>query len=370
MNRIIACLQNEKRTYRENKNDVNIHNRKMLTIVLLVSAVSYTVLLCLSMIHHNYARLFPLYLISILYAGISLFFVRKFQETPVRLLCYGMNAAMILFCIYSSAFLTPQTACSRVLIFIMLFPVLIYDSSVYIDTAEILFSMIYLAVIAPFKMKDAFVDEVVNVASYSIMALILGHYIRWNSVNYFTVRRQQGLETQKDALTGLFRYQRLHKEMRERTIPPFALVAFHVEGLWDRRRWSGIEEAEAYLRRLGECFSEIQETERMIFYSYGGSEFLASAERNFQKGLFQSLVDVYRTVSELESATMKESEGITLYIGAAYWNGTLESTLGKVDRALNFAQCMGQNRIVIYDDMEGKIKECFTGRSDRKEIHS
>lgn len=354
--RIREYLRYEKELYEEHGTEVNVHNRKMLMTVLAVTLIGYLFLLILSVFSSNYSRISLVYFVSIVYYGLCLFFTLKFREMPVRLLNYGLMFVMVLFCMYSSAFITPHAVSVRILLYLLLFPMLFYDCSLYVDAAEVLLAVMYLGLVGVFKESQLVMDEIVNVCCYTLMALVLGHFIRWNSLRYFSISRAREEERWLDDRTGLFNYRRLAEDMKSRSNPPKAIAVIQIGGASRISRRYGEELAEAYFKRLGDCLQTLEQTDSLGCYC-GSMELTVVLEHNFEQGLFQRLAEIYEQIRALEPGSFPEAEGqLDVRIGASLWRWDFQTTMGYADRALSYSIEHKENHIVIYEDIEKRIQ--------------
>lgn len=346
-------LKDERVLVDENRKEVNQHNRKMLIALLSITSITYIGLLFLASVNEAYRQLYGLYVVSFLYSLIFLFFILKFKEMPVRVICYGTYATMVLFCAYSSAFLAPDAISARVLIFILMFPILFYDYSKYINAAVFVFAGVYLSTIFPFKEGQLQIDEFVNVVCYAMIGVVLGHVVRYTSLRYFALTHVEKRRYEINFSTGLPRYRRMAEKVESRQTPPLALAVISIEGMDTLYRKIGVEYADAYMKEIGNQFQEPHGIPNLSFYYYEGAELIAVAEDHLHTDLLQCLSEIYPILRNIrpEGPDGKQSP-LHFEIGAAYWTGDLLKTMKHAGKALDHAKKVGKNRIVIYEDMK------------------
>ena len=348
----------EKKVLSENREEVNKYNRQMLLIVLILLICCYGALLVLAFLSEEYAKMTFLYVSSIICAAACLFFVLRLQDMPVYVLCYGMYAIMVFFCIYSSAFLSPESASVYVLVFLLMFPMLFLDISWRINLAECIYSAVYIFIVIQYKASSILFEEIVNVICYTVIAIVLGLFMRTMHLGYLKIQREKQILERKDMLTGLPNHTQLREDLVKRGNPPMALVLLHIEDLLNLGEIYGLDFSDDFLKNLGSLLQSDLISESLTFYCYGERKLIAVAEHNPNESLFQSLATIHTTIRDLKMGGYNgEGKTITFSIGAAYWNSNTPQMIRNAKKAVRFAQVRGKNRIVIYEDVLEQIEE-------------
>lgn len=341
----------ERRVLTEQEEIIRERNRNMLRVLLLVVVLSFAGLTVIGLFEPNYQEFQVAYLGSMLYMGLCLFFLRRNPELPIMHMTYGIYSVMVLLCIYSSAFLSPQNLSTRVMLFMMVFPSLFLDGSPRMDGVSILLTLAYLGAVWFFKTGTVRLDEMVNVVSCSVLGMVVGHFLRRQALRSVQREGRQQMRKQRDAVLGIDNRRKMLSDVAHRGTPPQAVVVVDIQELHALCRSLGTSFAESELWLLGGGLQKEAALQGITLYGCNGQDLIGVAEPRSFIGMFQRMEPLCRA---LEQYVLYDAKGkvVPLHfgIGVAEWTGDLDETVRHADWAAQYAQRDGTGHIVLYEE--------------------
>lgn len=349
--------EQEKTAIRENKDDVEAANARMLRVILAIGVAAFTSLLGLSFVLKSYAPLrvpYAVLLISML--AIVLLSHLPAMRAPVVLWLYSTFIVYAADAMLCGIFVTPGYVGVLILACIFQLPVLTLDRSERIDLVTLLIAAAYLLLVVPHK--DAIIqqDEILNVFFFTAISLTSGGFLRRTRLNNFELERQSVLRETTDYLTGLGNRRQLfdylsEKEKPDCPAPITGMLMLDIDNFKLYNDSYGHIAGDECLRRLGACLQNLAQSYPARFFRYGGEEFLAASSEFSREEMYcfcEKIADEVRHMNIQNEAV--EKGRVTVSIGFTVEESPVsrkyEQMISRADSALYEAKRTGRDRVV------------------------
>lgn len=296
---------------------------------------------------------------------LSLFF-RKHDEAGVA--CYYLIASIyIAFGVLLSTSYPPGKA-TIIYIELLFFSVFFTDKTIRAWIYILLAGGVYILCIFLFKDPSIQFEEFYNAVCITILSLgvnwltsksrLQGYLAQTNYQitikNLETTKKALQTESTTDALTGLNNRRHLYEvftRIKNRTLQePSGMLIIDLDHFKDINDRYGHLEGDKALKNLGDIFQKIGKESPVVFYRYGGDEFVALVYGTPKKEGVAAIAD------KIEEATTKvDVEGerrLTVSIG---WTASsledtndMEAWLDHADRCVYKAKDKGRNQAISY----------------------
>lgn len=359
-NRLRSIRQRYNTLVDMNRDAVDSRNTSMLRLSLICGVIIFALTLLVSFFVPLYSYLTNTYIAVLLLFAALLALLKYVKKIPLLVMVYLVYTALILYSSITSAFISPTYVCVTILAFLFQFPILYVDKSFRINIATALSALLYLAVIYPYKDRVILVDEFINVLAFAILASFIGTYTRRAMLENFDLKRSLYLSAYTDQLTGIANRRKFFErladcEKADCEQPITALAMLDLDDFKSYNDTYGHQAGDECLRALGQCFQEYEAEYELVFYRYGGEEFVVASCIYSKEELFGICERLRVSVSEIVlSDAAAGARGITISIGVAALSdcanegaqrkyGTL---ISMADSALYAAKDAGKNQIV------------------------
>lgn len=347
-----------KRVFERNRADVIARNAVFMRIMLMAMLAIFCVSLAYSFVFSDLAYMKAVYIAAIaLCAGMLALLWAPAVRGSLSYL-YVVYAIGIAYCALTSALASPGYICVTILAVQFLFPTLFVDRDLRLNTAAILFGVIYLVVAVPNKTAALRTDEIVNVTAFTLIGVIIGSFVRHVQLDNINMKRKLERQADTDALTRLPNRRSFFKLLTQAEKPDCSnpILGFAMIDIDDFKQYNdtfGHQAGDEYLREIGECMRALQARHDVRFFRYGGEEFVA-VNRAYAWSDFVALCEELRqSVTRLTLRHAQDSAFCpSVSIGAARQEDVtsrrLESLLTNADLALYAAKAGGKNRVVCF----------------------
>lgn len=325
-------------------------NRKMLVMLQSSMIASYVGLLIFGLIKNGYSSFQALFAFMLVYMIICLVMLLKSPSMSVGILTYGVYIVTILLCLYAAAFVDPDHINSLAYICFLLFPILYIDSSVKLDVLNLVLAGIYLYNVLEYKVGKALMLEAINIVSFSLLGLVIGHFVRWRNLRGLSIMEKYEKSELQEALTGLPNHNCLLKDLASMPMSPQAVLSVEIAELSNPIQSFGLHFRDEQLQKLGRELLQAAEEQGIHLYCCGG-ELIGIVDPRMLEGLFQRLEPLHHI---LRSFVFHKKEGeagkLHFGIGASLCEGDVDMAFARAAAACSHAKKEGMSRIVIYEE--------------------
>lgn len=312
----------------------------------------------------GYMNLQWAYAVLIILAALLYLIIKLLPQINVFVMIYTVYSIAIAYCIFTSSFISPQYVSVTILAMLFQIPILYIDKSSRINLFLVLGAVIYLVCIAPFKESALYVDEIINVFSFSAIAIVVGEFSRKSRLETFKAKAELQYFAYFDAITNLSNrrkfFEDLHtiddSEEKRRMLSGMAMV--DIDFFKKYNDTYGHQAGDYCLREIADRFIALQSLHNIHFYRYGGEEFTVLFYESSPVQISQ-LAETIRM--EIEKAGLPHSASslgiVTVSLGYALCGCTggesAENYILKADKALYAAKAGGRNCMICYDEALG-----------------
>ena len=289
---------------------------------------------------------------------------------------YFVYSLAIGYSILSSAFILPNYICVFILSVLFQLPVLYVDKSWRINLFTVGCSAVYLICIWHFKNPAVRADELINVFSIGILAIIIGQVTRSTKLENYTTKEMLRKYAYNDTLTKLSNRRQLfedfalsEKEPMKRYIQGIAIL--DIDNFKTFNDLYGHQVGDSCLAKVANTLRYLEHKYPMHCYRYGGEEFLIT----FYEKDVETFLAICKTVNQAIQTLGIPHEGhkegvVTISIGLAMLEENTprkyEHLLTLADRALYHVKETGRNKVALYNDSFADIHLDHSSFRERK----
>lgn len=362
--KLSSHLAKEQRLLKDNEMEVKATNRKMLVVVFALAFGIYLTLLIVSLFVELYKELTVPYLIMAVLYGALLFIVTRkgFLIQPEYMLYFGY-ALFSLYCFYTNRFITQDYVSVMILTFLFIIQLLTLDRTFYINAFVLGVTALYLAFVIPYKNPVIATDDCINITTVAIASAFIGHYLRFTRLENIDLRRRSAVMSVTDELTGLSNRRKLFETLTELKSdasgnPCSAIAMIDVDIFKDYNDSCGHQAGDRCLYDMARCFEGIESEYGVMFYRYGGEEFIALFAEDGKTIPYDVCLHINQKVFGLKIPHINNPTGfVTLSIGLAAVDTTgvfeYQMYISHADKAVYEAKANGRNRTVVYSGQPG-----------------
>lgn len=335
----------------DNCKAIDEYNEKTLSTLLLIGWVLALLPLASVPFSNTKAGAIPAYLLAFL-AFFALFFLFKFPAIKKHTLIglYASFSVLFLFAIYLSVIHSPNMRATILLGGFGIMPLSFIDRRQRIRLFLSFWMVVHTALAFYLKHQYA-LDDTINCLCAAVLGYYLGKTMVQVRLESFEARRLLVIEKETDVLTGLFNRRKLFETLAhletENSEKPSGVFMLDIDHFKDFNDSYGHTAGDECLNQFGEVLTKFKQNFRLLFYRYGGEEFLAFAYGYNEKELF-SIAESLRIAVHSADITGRH---ITVSIGAAYCGENqienYESVIARADRAVYTAKREGRNRVYM-----------------------
>ncbi len=357
MRKIKAYFEREQYIWDHNGAEIKTLNNKMLCLLLWILFIGAGVLSIIVTLEESFHLLRVPYYTLFVCASVLLRIVtlKKISVATMPFL-YITHTMMFLFALYGACVVVPNTRSTLVIGFAFVFCVTMFDKMLRVNLTMVLLLVNYILFVTPMKTTDIAFADAITVIGLSVVAMVLGGYLRQLQLDNIELRRQSRVREATDALTGLLsRAQLLEIEAKQDMVGKIAAVMMmdidYFKGYNDTY---GHQQGDDCLRRVSALFLEIGHTHGISFFRYGGEEFLGIVwNREVDTfAICQALLQQVRALDIVhEGSPFKH---VTLSIGcslvAREYQKPFEKLIAQADQALYQSKDAGRNQAKLYQN--------------------
>lgn len=348
---------------KEHKDAISKRNNGLIRLILLTSAIIFAGSLVASMLFERIAASYmPLslaYCVLLLVIFIILWVIHQMPNAKSIGIVYITYAIGIVYCIYTSAFLTPNYTCVTILAVLFQFPVLYLDKTWRINLFIICSTGLYLLAIFPWKDNVIFVDEVINTIGFTTMALIIGSFTRKSLLENFLIKQKLEHNACVDYITNLYNRRKLFEDLelhqnKTGIKPVTGIVMIDIDFFKKYNDTYGHQAGDQCLRRIADCFSQFSIRYNLPFYRYGGEEFLGIFFGDDPDEFLQITEEIRRKIESMGIEHKGSHIGVvTVSVGVSVLESDTvnhyKAFITSADHALYKAKGEGRNKVVCYE---------------------
>jgi diguanylate cyclase (GGDEF)-like protein len=341
-----------------NRKDIDEYNRKMLFAGTLIG----TIIMILPTLAVPFSNTKDDVLSVYLLAGViflTMFFV--FNYTPLKK--YTQLGAYIFFsnffalAVYLSVFHSPDMRATIIIGAFCLIPLGLIDRPFRMNVFVVFWFLVHTVLAFIYKPEYAF-DDTINLLIFVILGCFFGDKMIWRLLKGYESQRLLTIEKETDVLTGFYNRRKLfdtftHLETSSIEKPSGVLMidTNHFKEFNDNY---GHVIGDKYLAQLGIELKKLSQSYKIVFYRYGGEEFVALIY-GYSKDEILSIAETLR--STIEDIKV-EGWSTTVSIGVAYCGDidvkNYEEVLIRADKASYNAKNTGRNKVCFN---ENKLNE-------------
>lgn len=364
LNRFIAYHKDMASLIRNNQDEIDESNQKLTFVMLTMGCICYLFFIGVSLLLQHYRPLLVPYVMELtILCFLSFLFPAIVNQVPSAFFIYIGYGTLIGFSIYTSAFVTPNYTSVVILLFLSQIPIITLDKSWRINLIVILYSVIYMVVVIPYKDPRLISDEIFNCLLTVSIALVLGEFLRRARLENFELKRQALLREKTDFITGLFNRSSLYDYLMElqQTTPEEALgiVMMDIDYFKKYNDTYGHQAGDVCIKKVGEILLQYSQRVHIQFFRYGGEEFVGIAKGYSSEELFQICDKIRNEVYQLRIPNhAMEGSFVTISIGISpvCQSADVADLLHKADETLYAAKASGRNRVMVYrEDLNRRI---------------
>lgn len=345
------CIKKE--LFQLNEDMIKNNNRSMLHATLMVCAVTYSLLICMSFFVSEYMHFRLLYVCALAYALFSLF-IHQFIKNSKAIIfeVYIWFGIFFIYAFYASFISSPNYISVIALVCQITLPAIIMDYTYRVSLVVICFDIIYCIGASYYKSADLVVDEIINITAFTIVGIFIGYYMQKSKMENFEHRRLSLQREHIDFLTGLYNRKKLFTDMQDESdnnhiTAFFMLDVDHFKAYNDNY---GHPEGDACLRKLGACMLDYARTQKMRIYRFGGEEFACLIYNDNIHSNEQIANDLKQAVFDLHIPhVIEENLYVSISIGVCKIDKDkqFDKAIKSADDALYEAKRRGRNQVVL-----------------------
>lgn len=356
INKIKESLKIEERLFENNKIAINEDVGKFLKTILPICILLFSSIFLLSIYTKPDIEFFILYASGAFLSLIFYFTILESKNYTLRIIVLYLYITFIftLFT-YIGAIANTDSHATSIVVFLCIFSFFILDKSHRVNSALIMYYLLFCLATFSVKPLGLAIEDVVNTTTFTIIGAILGRNYRRTKLIGFDTEREAKENQHMDFLTKLpnrrLLYLNIVENERSTTDPKitgvFMLDIDHFKIYNDSK---GHIEGDICLQKISKLFNKIAKEYQVDIYRYGGEEFVG-----FYYGLDEEKFSniVYQIAEEVRnlkiSFTEIERKIITVSIGYTFKTVDSELTTNQLidisDKALYEAKNSGRDNV-------------------------
>ncbi|WP_050638153.1 GGDEF domain-containing protein [Candidatus Stoquefichus sp. SB1] len=361
----------EKAMLKDNAQEIEKLNQRMLYRTLLVAVMCFIVLFTLSLFVESYKDYHEIYIVLILTMSCFDLFVHKvnFQIPSIYFLYFAYTIA-VSYATYSSAIMAPDYISVFILACLFAMPIIGIDASWRACFVEIFLGIFYLLIVFYYKVGGLFADELINVCMFTFLGLSFGSSLRKIRIENLEMRRLDMIRENIDSLTQTLSRRKLFTDLSEykdldKLNQLIGIIMIDIDNFKIFNDTYGHVAGDKCLREIGKCFNQIGLINDMKFYRYGGEEFVGLMYHGTKNEMITLCEQINHAIFDLKIPNeqidyhyVTISAGLIL-VDERYASLPYDKWITQADIALYKAKSEGRNRVVVYQDgmmMGDKIK--------------
>ena len=352
---LISQFSHKERQLLKNESErIGLFCTQIFWIVSIIVSIIFAVLVFCAIPFFN-ATYLLIYLPSFfVFATLSILFYRcrKTKANHYLPLVYFFVIYLYAFSILISISSTGSShAATSFVCFQVIFPLLLFDRSLRVNTLCIALYIIHSFLAYRFKDSLNFVLDVSNGAAFTVIGILIGEYERYAKLTNFEKDRILVYQKSTDMLTELKNRHMLFERLSDVQDNYGSLSGIFMIDIDHFKLYNdtfGHQMGDTCLKTLGKKFAEFGNENGFEFYRYGGEEFCALTTKYSYDELREKAELLRKQVQELAIPFEKNESGIvTISVGFAqhYYTQSYETTIKQADDALYNAKETGRNRI-------------------------
>lgn len=337
-----------------NSRAISEYNEKTLSTLLPI-AWSLSLLPLLASVFHSAMRsAIPVYIL-VFASYFSLFLLFRRQELKKYVLegLYIIFTILFLFGIYLSLIHSPNMNATILLGGFAIMPLSIIDRPRRVNLFLVFWLVVHTILAFYIKPQNA-VSDLVNSTCAIVLGSYLGHSMTQVRLESVETSRLLTIEKETDMLTGLFNRRKLFETLSVLETPdsekPTGILMIDIDFFKDYNDKQGHAAGDRCLDHLGKIFHDFTQNFRLVFYRYGGEEFVAIAYGYEEKELTAVAESLRIAVHNREI----DGQKISVSIGVAYCGDeqvhNYEKIIDRADKAVYAAKNTGRNKVCEYAD--------------------
>lgn len=263
---------------------------------------------------------------------------------------YISFAIYLMFGIYLSIVFSPDMNATILLGGFAIMPLSVIDRPRRLTLFLVFWLFVYTFLAFHFKPQNA-VADFMNCVCATVLGSYLGNSLMQFRLESFETSRLLTIEKETDMLTGLFNRRKLFETLVALETPnsekPTGILMIDIDFFKNYNDRYGHAAGDKCLSHLGEVFLTFTQNFRLVFYRYGGEEFVAMA---YGCGKTE-LVAVAESLRIAVQSSEIDGNNITVSIGVAYCGDeqvrNYENVIDRADKAVYAAKRMGRNKVCI-----------------------
>jgi len=334
-----------------NRKATEAFNTKMLSALTLMGGLLMVLPILAVPFSNTKAGAVPAYLLaSLLFIALFLLYRLPVMKKYMLLGLYLCFSVFFLLATYLSVIHSPGTRATILLGAFCIMPLGFIDRPVRMD----LFAATWLAVhtILAFYLKPEYaLDDTINCLCFAILGCFLGNMMVRVRLESYEAHRLLTIEKETDVLTGLFNRRKLFETLAvletAEAEKPSGILMVDIDYFKAFNDNYGHAAGDSCLSRFGEVLTKFMQNYRLMFYRYGGEEFVVMAYGYNEEELF-SIAESLRIAVH---STDMDGHQITVSIGAAYCGDeqvlNYEKVIDRADKAAYAAKHIGRNSVCM-----------------------
>lgn len=309
----------------------------------------------LSFIYHSFYPLRILYNTSLI-AEVILFicFINTKKYSLILLESYLLLLIAIVVSLYLATFSARDSNASTIIAVLCVTPIIFMDKPARINTCIILCFLIQCILAFSFKTQELAISDCVNSFVATTIGIYVGNQIREIKIeNYSNVRKFEK-ERFIDSLTTLNNRNKMIVDLElgsKHNVSITGIIIMDIDFFKQYNDNYGHQEGDRCLKRIGMLLSDFQKRYGLIYYRFGGEEFIAFSYGDEYKQL-KSIAERMREEVENLNIEFKRSKYhvVTTSIGFSHHIVNQESEpnalVNIADQALYCAKNAGRNCVM------------------------
>ncbi len=276
MSRLYNSINKQRRLIKNNREEIDLNNKKFINILLLIELIKSVFTLVLASIvkgaeTFKVETLIPIILVIL----VTLIVLNKRKSVKPSKLLYWMYFFSFIQCIYTSIVISSPFISVGMLVLLFIIPIATLDKSYKINLITIFYATIYCIFIKPGKEIEVVLAEVAGIILFSASAIIIGSFLRNSRLENYDLRRKGIIRETTDILTGLKNRRRLFEILESKESSNItSIIMLDIDNFKEFNDTYGHQSGDQCLRRVGRCFYNFSKKYPIKFFRYGGEEFI------------------------------------------------------------------------------------------------
>lgn len=343
-----------KKLIQDNKVEITEINYRILKQIIVVSGLLMSVVLIVSNVLFDHKILVPAY-ISALILSIVLFLFRNsgiIKNHPLIFL-YLLSIFYIGVTTYINIMYHPEYKATFAIGLFCIVPMIFIDNPFRIDLFIFLSCLLHCGLGFVFKDIQVASADAMNCFSFVVVGCYIGNTSMFSRLSEADLRRCAELEKRTDVLTGIgnrrYLFETIGALEKESSRKPVGAIMFDIDDFKSFNDKFGHFAGDKCLTVVGEIIKEIQKifNNKIIFYRYGGDEFVAFAF-DFTQNELEKLSELLQNKTsdmDIDGKQIKISIGIS-YCGYTSMRN-YEKLIEAADIQLYKAKASSEKKIFI-----------------------